>query len=70
MEIIGEASNKVSDELKANHPEIEWKMIAGMRDKLIHEYFGIDLEILWQVAKKDLKSIRPAIRIILKELKR
>ena len=70
IEVIGEASKRIPATITADYPNVPWKKMAGMRDKLIHEYFGIDLEILWQVAKKDLKSIRPAIRIILKELKR
>lgn len=68
IEVIGEASKKIPATIKANHPGVPWKKMAGMRDKLIHEYFGIDLEILWKVAKDDIKSIRPAIRKILKEL--
>lgn len=70
VEVIGEASKKIPVSITANYPEVPWKKMAGMRDKLIHEYFGIDLEILWKVAKEDIKSIRPSIRKILKELKR
>lgn len=69
IEVIGEASKRIPASITADYPNVPWKKMAGMRDKLIHEYFGIDLEILWQVAKEDLKSIRPAIRLILKELK-
>lgn len=70
VEVIGEASKKIPPTITANNPSVPWKKMAGMRDKLIHEYFGIDLEILWKVAREDMKSIRPAIRQILKELKR
>lgn len=47
LEIIGEAVKNIPDDLKNKYPSIEWKLIAGMRDKLIHSYFGIDLEIIW-----------------------
>jgi len=70
IEVIGEASKKIPASITAKYPKVPWKKMAGMRDKLIHEYFGIDLEILWKVAKEDIKSIRPAMRQILKELKR
>lgn len=48
FEVIGEASKMISDELKLKHPLIEWRMMADFRNILIHEYFGIDYEILWQ----------------------
>ena len=55
IEIIGEASKKLSNEFKQSHPEINWRAVAGMRDKLIHEYFGVDHQIVWDVAS--VKSI-------------
>jgi uncharacterized protein with HEPN domain len=70
IEVIGEASKKIPKTITANYPGVPWKKMAGMRDKLIHEYFGIDLEILWKVAKEDIKSIQPAVRKILRELKK
>ncbi len=70
IEVIGEASKKIPATITAKYPGIPWKKMAGMRDKLIHEYFGIDLEILWTVAKRDIKLLRPEIRRILRELKR
>ncbi len=70
IEVIGEASKKIPATITAHYPGVPWKKMAGMRDKLIHEYFGIDLEILWKVAKEDIKRIRPAVRQILKELKK
>lgn len=70
IEVIGEASKKIPKSITARYPGVPWRKMAGMRDKLIHEYFGIDLEILWKVAKEDIRSIRPAIRQISRELKR
>jgi len=54
LEIIGEAAKQVSEEFKNASPQIPWKNIAGMRDKLIHDYFGVNLDIVWNVVKQDL----------------
>ncbi len=58
VEIIGEAVKKVPEELKIKYPEVEWKDIAGMRDKLVHEYFGIDYELLWDVIKNEINELK------------
>lgn len=50
LEIIGEAVKKISDDTKIKYPEIPWKQMAGMRDILIHEYFGVDYSVVWEVA--------------------
>jgi uncharacterized protein with HEPN domain len=68
IEVIGEASKKIPKNIRERHPDIPWKKIAGMRDKLIHEYFGIDLEILWKVAKEEIKKLEPGIKQILNGL--
>ena len=66
VEVIGEASKKIPKTLRDKYPQVPWRKMAGMRDKLIHEYFGIDLEILWKVANEELPPIKPSI----KEIKR
>lgn len=68
IEVIGEASKKFPKSIKDKHSGIPWKKIGGMRDKLIHEYFGIDLEILWKVAKEEIKKIKPGVKQILSSL--
>lgn len=57
IEIIGEASKKVSSELKKRYPDIEWKAIAGMRDKLVHDYFGVDHDIIWDVVRNKIPHL-------------
>lgn len=54
LEIIGEASKNISENLKNKYPKVPWKSLAGVRDKLIHHYFGINLDIVWNIIKQDL----------------
>ena len=54
LEIVGEASKKVSEEIRQRYPEIPWKQIAGTRDRLIHGYFDVDLDIIWSIVADDL----------------
>ena len=58
IEIIGEATKRLSEEFKKKHNEIPWKDIAGMRDKLIHDYFGVDLEAVWYTVEKDIPLLK------------
>ena len=58
ISIIGEASKKLPAEFKEKYPDIEWKSMTGMRDKLIHDYFGIDYEMVWDVAVNKIPLLR------------
>ena len=70
IEIIGEAVKNLSEQLKSKYKNIEWREIAGTRDKMIHHYFGVDLNIVWNIIKKDLPVLRKKIKEIKEELTR
>jgi len=65
IEIIGEAVRHLSDELRAQNPHIPWQDIAGMRDKLIHGYFGVDIEKVWLTATQDIPTLKTQIMRIM-----
>jgi uncharacterized protein with HEPN domain len=65
IEIIGEACNALSDELKQAHPTIPWRPIIAFRNISIHEYFGVDLHLVWEIAKNDLPEIKNKMYTIL-----
>lgn len=65
MEIIGEAGNHISDEIKLQFSTIEWSQIIGMRNILVHEYFGVDSKIVWEIIQKDLPELKIRIREII-----
>lgn len=68
LEIIGEATKKIPSDIRALNPELPWSEIAAMRDKLIHEYFGVDLEIVWETVQSDLAPLESVILKVLEEI--
>ena len=69
LEIIGEASKRLPDSLREKYPQIPWKGMAGMRDRIIHGYDNVDYQIIWEVVKKDIPAIKPLVQIILSDYK-
>jgi uncharacterized protein with HEPN domain len=69
LEIIGEAVKKLPSDLKTNYTQIEWKKIAGLRDILIHDYFGINYKILWDIVQNQVPDLHKKIKQIIKETK-
>jgi uncharacterized protein with HEPN domain len=65
LEVIGEAAKKVPAEFRAEHPEIEWRAMAAMRDRLIHGYFGVDHELVWEVVVRRIPDLRKRVAAIL-----
>ncbi len=57
MEIIGEAAHRLPDEFQEAHSDIEWHKIVGLRNRIVHEYFGIDIDIIWEILRRDLPSL-------------
>ncbi len=68
FEIIGEASNRIPDDFKTEHPEIEWRRIIGFRNRIIHEYFGIDYENLWRIKNENIPILFEFMELILEDL--
>ncbi len=64
FEIIGEAAKNMPQELIAKYPEIPWKEMVSMRNKILHEYFGVDTEILWKTIQEDIPSLKEQIQCL------
>ena len=68
LEIIGEAVKNLSSRFREAHSQIPWGKIAGMRDKMIHEYFGVNLQLVWEVVERDLAHLKEKVEAVLREL--
>lgn len=66
FEIIVEASHRLPDEYKVSHPQIDWIKIRGFRNRIVHDYFGIDYEIVWNIAKSNLPQLKVSLSDLLK----
>jgi len=67
IEVIGEAIRGVSPATRASHPEVPWRLIAGTRDRVIHGYFTVDLEIVWEIVEKELAELRRLVAAIVEQ---
>lgn len=68
LEVIGEAAKQIPDSIQDHYAEIPWRAVAGMRDKLIHEYFGVNLSMVWRTVQEDLPPLQAVVMQILNEL--
>jgi len=62
LEIIGEAANRLPEEFKRQHPDIAWPQIVGLRHRIVHDYFGIDLRLVWEILQQDLPTLKAQLR--------
>ena len=67
LEIVGEATKNVPEELRIKYPLVEWRKMAGIRDKIIHDYFGIDYDIIWKTIETKIPSLKEWLEIIIEK---
>jgi len=70
LEIIGEACTKIHPDFKTTHPEVEWHLMSGMRNRLVHEYFGIDFETVWETAVDHIPVLKEWVEVYIEEEKK
>ena len=68
IQVIGQATKRVSDTLRDSHPAVPWREMAGMRDKVVHDYFKVDYAIVWGVVQIDLPAVLPQVQAILRAI--
>ncbi len=68
LEVMGEAARQIPEEIRRKYPDLPWKRMAGMRDKLIHEYTGVDLETVWDVITEELPPLKPLLEKLAREV--
>ncbi|MGQ9501537.1 MAG: HepT-like ribonuclease domain-containing protein [Anaerolineae bacterium] len=68
LEVIGEAARQVAPEFRQQHPQLPWRGMIGMRDKIIHAYFGVDVAVVWRTVREDLPPLRQAVYQLLSEI--
>ena len=68
IEVIGEAAKNIPDDIRIRYQDVPWKEMAGIRDKVIHFYFGVDEEVIWLVVKERIPDLKPVISRLLREL--
>lgn len=68
LEVMGEAAKQIPSDMRKKYPKVPWKRIAGMRDKLIHQYWGVDLEIVWTVITEEIPPVKPLIENVFNDL--
>ena len=64
LEIIGEAASRLTENFTTQHPEIEWRKIIGLRNRIVHDYFNVDVEIVWEIIQKDLPIFKSKLSLI------
>ena len=64
LEIIGEAANRLPIDVRQQHPQIEWQKIVGLRHRIVHDYFGIDLEMVWEILRHDLPAFKTKLQAL------